>query len=99
MRTELEKSEEGREYLAREQARVDARKQEQPSSSSHKRAVSEEWDRPPEKFWRMGEEDVTMKQDITATSGASSSSASRGPAWTPKVDRPGNEPQMYKQKI
>ena len=52
----------------------------QPSSSSQKRAVSEEWDRPPEKFWRMGEEDVTMKQDITATSGASSSSASRGPA-------------------
>ena len=42
MRAELEKSEEGREYLAREQARVDARKQEQPSSSSHKRAVSEE---------------------------------------------------------
>ena len=80
MRAELEKSEEGREYLAREQARVDARKQEQSSSSSHKRAVSEEWDRPPEKFWRMGEEDVTMKQDITATSGASSSSASRGPA-------------------
>ena len=72
MRAELEKSEEGREYLAREQARVDARKQE-PSSSSHKRAVSE-------KFWRMGEENVTMKQDITATSGASSSSASRGPA-------------------
>ena len=28
----------------------------------------------------MGEEDVTMEQDITATSGASSSSASRGPA-------------------
>ena len=28
----------------------------------------------------MGEEDVTMRQDITATSGASSSSASRGPA-------------------
>ena len=80
MRAELEKSEEGREYLARELARVDARKQEQPSSSSQKRAVSEEWDRPPEKFWRMGEEDVTMKQDITATSGASSSSASRGPA-------------------
>ena len=80
MRAELEQSEEGREYLAREQARVDARKQEQPSSSSHKRAVSEEWDRPPEKFWRMGEEDVTMKQDITAASGASSSSASRGPA-------------------
>ena len=80
MRAELEKSEEGREYLVREQARVDARKQEQPSSSSQKRAVSEEWDRPPEKFWRMGEEDVTMKQDITARSGASSSSASRGPA-------------------
>ena len=70
MRAELEKSQEGREYLAREQARVDARKQEQPSSSSHKRAVSEEWDRPPEKFWRMGEEDVTMEQDITATSGS-----------------------------
>ena len=48
MRAELEKSEEGREYLAREQARVDAKNQEQPSSSSHKRAVSEEWDRPPE---------------------------------------------------
>ena len=48
MRAELEKSEEGREYLAREQARVDARKQDQ-SSSSHKRAVSEKWDRPPEK--------------------------------------------------
>ena len=80
MRAELEKNEEGRENLAREQARVDARKQEQPSSSSQKRAVSEEWDRPPEKFWRMGEEDVTMKQDITATSGASSSSTSRGPA-------------------
>ena len=59
---------------------MDAMKQEQPSSSSQKRAVSEEWDRPPEKFWRMGEEDVTMKQDITATSGASSSSASREPA-------------------
>ena len=80
MRAELEKSEEGREYLAKEQARVDARKQEQPSSSTHKRAVSEEWDRPPEKLWRMGEEDLTMRQDITATSGASSSSASRGPA-------------------
>ena len=56
MRAELEKSEEGREYLAREQARVDARKQKQPSSSSHKRAMSEDWDCPPEKFWRMGEE-------------------------------------------
>ena len=95
MRAELEKSEEGREFLAREQARVDARKQEQSSSSSHKRAVSQEWDGPPEKFWRMGKEDVTMRQDITATSGASSSSASRGPA----MDTPGNEPQMYKQKI
>ena len=76
-RAELEKTEEGREYLAREQARVEARKQEQPSSSSQKRAMLEEWDRPPQKFWRMGEEDVTMKQDTTATSGDSSSSASR----------------------
>ena len=76
----MEKSKEGREYLAREQARVDTKKQEQPSSSSHKRAVLEEWDRPPEKFWRMGEVDVTMKQDITDTNGASSSSASRRPA-------------------
>ena len=84
IRAELEKSEEGRESLAREQARVDARKQEQPSSSSQKRALSEEWDRPPEKFWRMGEEDVTMTQDITATSGASSSSASKGPAMDTK---------------
>ena len=80
MRAELERSEEGREYLARKQARVDARKQEQPSSSSHKRAVSEEWCRPPDTFWRMGEEEVTMRQDITATSGVSSSSESRGPA-------------------
>ena len=79
MRAELEKSEEGTEYSTREQARVDARKQEQSFSSSHKRAVSEEWDRPPEKFWRMGEEDVTMRQDVIATSGASFSSASRGP--------------------
>ena len=50
MRTELEKSEKGREYFAREQTRADARKQEQPSSSRHKRAVSEEWGHPPEKF-------------------------------------------------
>ena len=77
MRAELKKSEEGREYLAGEQARVDATKHAQSSSSSHKRAVSEEWDRPPEKVLRrMGEEDVTKRQDITA----SSCSASRGPA-------------------
>ena len=75
----MEKSEEGKECVAREQSRVNARKQEQSSSSSHKRAVSVEWDRPPEKFWRMGEKDVTMRQDVTATSGASFSSASRGP--------------------
>ena len=75
-----EKSEEGREYRAREQARVDARKQAQSSTSSHKR-VSEEWDCPPEKvLQRMNEEDATMRQNITATSCASSSSASRGPA-------------------
>ena len=80
MRAELEKSEEGREYLARERARVDARKQEEPSSSSQKRAVSEKWDRPPEKFWLINEEGVTERQDVTATSGASSSSVSRGPA-------------------
>ena len=49
--SELEKCEEGREYLAREQARLDARKQEQSSSSSHKRGVSEEWDRPPRHKW------------------------------------------------
>ena len=80
MRAELEKSDEGREYLAREPACVDARKQTQSSSPSNKRAVSEERDRPPEKFWRMDEEEVTMRQDVTATSGTSSSSASRGPA-------------------
>ena len=44
MPVELEKSEEGREYLAREQARVDARKKRSTSSSRHRRAVSEEWD-------------------------------------------------------
>ena len=81
MRAELEESKKGREYLAREQARVDSRKQAQSVSSSHKRAVSEGWDRPPEKVLRrMDEEDVAMRQDITATSGASSSSASRKPA-------------------
>ena len=64
--------------LPENKARVDARKHEQSSSSSNKRAVSEEWDRTPEESWRMGKEDVTMKQDITATSGASSSSSSRG---------------------
>ena len=48
MRAELEKSDEGREYLARDQARVDARKQTPSSSSSNKRAVSEERDRPPD---------------------------------------------------
>ena len=41
MNAELEKSEEGREYLAREQARVDARIQAESTASSHKRAVSE----------------------------------------------------------
>ena len=81
MRVELEKSEEGREYLAREQARVDARKEEQPSSSSHKRAVSEEWDRPPEKFWRMGEEDVTPQVVLRSPVQA------EDVPWTPKVDR------------
>ena len=81
MRAELEKCEEGREYLAREQARVDARKQAQSSTSSHKRAVSEEWDHPPDKLLRRVDgEDVTMRQDITATSGAPFSSASRGHA-------------------
>ena len=39
-----------------------------------------EWDRPPKRFWRKGEEDVTMRQDITAPSGAPSSSASKGHA-------------------
>ena len=59
--------------------------------SSHKRAVSEEWDRPPKKvFQRMDEEDVTMRQDITTTSGASSSSARRGPAMDIESRPPGN---------
>ena len=83
----ITQSEEGREYLAREQARVDARKQEQSSSSSHKRAVSDEWDRTPEKFWRMGEEDVTTRRDVTATNAASSSDVSRGPAMDIKSRR------------
>ena len=56
MRAELEKSEGGR-----EQARVDARKQEQPSSSSHKRAVSEEWDCPAEKFWVREESNLHLE--------------------------------------
>ena len=85
MRAEQEKCEEGKRVSFQRTSTCGcARKQEQPSSSIHKRAVSEEWDRPPEKFWRMGEEDVTMRQDITATSGASSSVQA-------EVDRPGNE--------
>ena len=80
MRAELENSEEGREHLAREQARVDAKRQMQASASSHKRPMSEEWDRLPGKALRRVDEDVTMRHDITATSGASSSSASGGPA-------------------
>ena len=80
MRAELENSEEGREHLAREQARVDAKRHTQASSSSHKRPMSEEWDRLPGKALRGVEEDVTMRHDITAASGASSSSARGGPA-------------------
>ena len=77
MRAEIGKSEERSEYLAREQTCVDATKHAQSSTSSHKRAVSEEWDRPPKKVYQQkDEEDVTMRQDITALS----SSASRGPA-------------------
>ena len=49
MRAELEKSEEGRERLAREKAREDAKRQAQSTSSSHKRAMLDEWDRAPEK--------------------------------------------------
>ena len=72
MRAELEKSEEGREYLARGRARVDTREQERSSKPQTC---------PPEKTpWRMDAEDVTVRQDITAASGASSSTASRRPA-------------------
>ena len=80
MRADLEKSEQGREYLARERVRVDERKQAplhqatnvlcQRNAIAHQKKV----------LRRMDEEDVTMRHDITATSGASSSSASRGPA-------------------
>ena len=77
MRAELENSDEGREHLAREEARVDAKRQTQASSASHKRPMSEEWDRLPGKVLRRVDvEDVTMRHDITAASGASSSSAS-----------------------
>ena len=62
-----------RKHLTREQARVDAKRQAQSSASSHKRAMSEEWDRPPGKaLRRVDEENVTMRQDITATSDVSS---------------------------
>ena len=86
---------------ARENKHVWMQGNKQPSSSSHKRVVSEEWDRSPEKFWRMGEEDVPKE------------TGHHHHKWgfvfhpvqaedlplTPKVDHPGNEPQMYKQKI
>ena len=42
MRAELEKSEEGKEYLAREQARVDAKKQEQRTSHGHRKLTVQE---------------------------------------------------------
>ena len=81
MRAELENSEEGREHLAREQSRVDAKRQTQASASSNKRPMSEEWDRLPGKaLLRVDGEDATLSHDITATSGASSSSGSGGPA-------------------
>ena len=68
-------------HLAREQARVDAKRQTQASASSHKRPMSEEWDRlPGNALRRVDGEDATLRHDITATSGASSSSASGGPA-------------------
>ena len=54
VRAELEKSEEGREYLAENKH---VRVQRNKSNLVHqgtKRAVSEEGDRPPEKFLRMG---------------------------------------------
>ena len=72
MRAELENSEEGREHLAREQARVDAKRQTQASAASHKRAMSEEWNRLPGKaLRRVDVEDATLGHDIIATSGAS----------------------------
>ena len=80
MRAELEKGEEGKRVSCQRKSMGGCKKEEQPSSARHNRAVSEEWDHPPERFWRMGEEDVTMRRDITATSGAPSSSASRGHA-------------------
>ena len=98
MRAELEMSEEGKEYLARERARVDARNQEQPSSSSHKRAVSEEWDRPPEKFRRMDEEDVTMRQESPPQVVLHPPVQAEDQPWTSKVNSPGNELPMFKQK-
>ena len=67
MRAELEKSEEGREHLAREQARVDGRKQA-PQTCCVRGKGS-----PTRKILSMCEEDVTVRR-------ASSSSASRGPA-------------------
>ena len=82
MRAELEKSEEGREYLAREIRHVWMQKETgaifyvKPQTCCVRRMGS-----PPEKMLRrMGEEDVTLRQDITASSGASSSRASTGPA-------------------
>ena len=78
---------------------MDARKQEQPSSSSHKRAVSEERDLPPEKFWRMGEEGVTMRQDTPLQVVLHLPVQAEDQPWTSKVDRPGNELPMFKQNI
>ena len=82
MRTELEKSEEGREDLARDKARADTKQQAQLASSSHKRAMLEESDSSTEKvLWRPEQEvDVAMEVGLPIIGDASSSSAGGGPA-------------------
>ena len=100
MRAELEKSEDGREYLAREPARVDARKQKPPSSSSHKRFCVTGRQSPPEKLWRMGEEDCDNESGYHRHKWCVILQLqAEDPQWTSTVDRPGKEPQMSKQKF
>ena len=88
-RAELEKSEEGKEYLAREQSRVDARKQEetgdqatsvlsQRNGIAHQRN-SGEWMSPPQ---------LVLHPPVQA----------EDQPWSSTVDRPGNELPIFKQK-
>ena len=87
----------GKRVFRQETITLDARNQEK-SIDQVTNVLCQRNGIPPKKFWRMGEEDVTMRQNISDTSGASSSNARRGPVMH-IIDGRGNEPQMSKQTM